>query len=66
MNAKQKMVSGSMLILSAGAAVVLSLVLNWSEAPRPWGFLLGFIQGIAMGLGAVLALAGMIAYRKRK
>lgn len=64
MNAKQKMVTGSLLLLIAGAAVVLSLALNWTEAPRPWGFLLGFVQGLAVGLGAVLALAGMIAYRK--
>jgi len=54
------------MTLGSGAAVVLSLILGWSAAPRPWGFVLGFIQGIALGLGAVLALVGIIAGRKDK
>jgi len=55
-----------LLTLGSGAAVVLSLILGWSAAPRPWGFILGFIQGLALGLGAVLGLVGIIAGRKEK
>jgi len=64
MNTRQKIALGSFLTLGSTAAVVASLIMRWSTMPRPWGFLLGFVQGIALGMGAVLVLAGRIARRK--
>jgi hypothetical protein len=53
---------GAALATLAGACIVLSLLLGWSAAPRPWGFLLGFATGVVAGLGATLAISGLIEY----
>jgi hypothetical protein len=53
---------GAALATLAGVCIVLSLLLGWSAAPRPWGFLLGFATGVVAGLGATLAISGLIEY----
>jgi hypothetical protein len=58
------MAAGSALATVSGAGIVLSAILGWSGAPRPWGFLLGLVLGLMAGLGMSLAVAGMIEYRQ--
>jgi hypothetical protein len=55
---------GSALSAIGALGIVLSLLLEWSEAPRPWGFLLGFVLGLLAGLGVTLALSGLIELRR--
>ena len=61
---QRKIAIGSVLSSFAAAGIVLSSIFGWSGSPRPWGFLLGFVLGILAGLGATLAVAGFIDYRK--
>ena len=66
-DAQKRMAIGSALACIAGAGVVLSAILGWSEASQPWGFLLGLVLGILLGLGATLAVSGLVEYgRGRK
>ncbi len=60
---RTRMAVGSVLSTFGALSIVLSLLLGWSEAPRPWGFLLGFVTGVISGLGVTLAIAGLIEYR---
>jgi hypothetical protein len=55
---------GSALSAISALGIVLSLLFEWPEAPRPWGFLLGFVLGLLAGLGATLALSGLIELRR--
>lgn len=65
MNSKTKIGLGSSLAAAGALAMVLSILLKWTEAPRPWGFLLGFATGVAAGLGAALAVSGLIDQRQK-
>lgn len=57
---------GSALSTLGALAIVLSLLLEWTAAPSPWGYLLGFLVGVLTGLGATLAIAGLIERRRRR
>jgi len=54
---------GSVLSTFGALAIVLSMLLEWT-APRPWGFLIGFGVGVLTGLGATLAIVGLIERRR--
>ncbi len=58
-----KLAIGSVLSTFGVLSIVLALLLGWTAAPRPWGFLLGFVTGVITGLGVTLATAGLIEYR---
>jgi predicted ABC-type sugar transport system permease subunit len=58
-----KLSLGAVLATFALLGIVLSILLGWTDAPRPWGFLLGFVEGVFAGLGATLSLAGLIERR---
>lgn len=60
-----KLSLGAVLGMFAALGIVLSFLLGWTDAPRPWGFLLGFVVGILAGLGATLSIAGLIERRRR-
>ena len=64
MNTQTKLGLGSAMATVAALGIVLSLLLVWSAAPRPWGFLLGFVFGVLAGLGVTLAVAGLIERRR--
>ena len=59
-----KIALGSVLATVGALGMVLSLLLGWSAAPRPWGFLLGFVVGVLAGLGATLSVSGLIERRR--
>ncbi len=59
-----KIALGSVLATVGALGMVLSLLLGWSAAPRPWGFLLGFVVGVIAGLGATLSVSGLIERRR--
>ena len=58
-----KLALGSVMAVIAALGIVLSFILGWSDAPRPWGFLLGFVTGMFSGLGATFVIAGLIERR---
>ncbi len=59
MNTRQKISLGSALASVAGTGIALSAILGWMSLPRPWGFLLGLLFGVAAGAGVALVLAGL-------
>jgi hypothetical protein len=66
MKTQTKIGLGSFLATLGALGMVLSLLLGWAAAQRPWGFLLGFAVGLSAGLGTALSLAGMIEHKRRK
>jgi len=64
MSTQTKLALGSVMATIGAIGMVLSLLLRWSEAPRPWGFLLGFLVGLLAGLGATLGVSGLIERRR--
>ncbi len=66
LNSQTKTALGSALAAVAALCMVLSPLLGWSAAPRPWGFLLGFVFGVLAGLGVTLTVSGMIERRLGK
>jgi len=64
MSTKTKLALGSVLSTFGALAIVLSVLFEWTAAPRPWGFLLGFITGVVAGLGVTLAISGLIDRRR--
>lgn len=66
MSAQTKMSLGAVLSAVGALGIVLSFLLEWTEAPRPWSFLLGFVVGVLAGLGATLAVAGLIERRRSR
>ena len=64
MKIQQKIALGSVLATTAGAGIILSVILEWTALIRPWGFLLGFFLCIAAGIGVVLTIAGLMAVNK--
>jgi len=66
MEAEKRMGIGAALAGFAAIAVLLSTVFGWSGACEPWGFLLGLLFGVLLGLGATLALAGLVEVRRRR
>ena len=66
MEPEKRMGIGAALACFAAIAVVLSTVFGWSGACEPWGFVLGLLFGVLLGLGATLALAGLVEVRRRR
>jgi hypothetical protein len=65
MSTRQKLGVGSVFATFGALGIVLSLILEWSTAPPPWGFLLGFIFGATAAVGVHLSIAGLIEYRNQ-
>jgi hypothetical protein len=60
MASQKKLGLGAALAAFAGAGIVLSMILDWTSLARPWGFILGFVFGVAAGTGVALAIAGLL------
>ena len=56
---------GAVLGVLGGILVVLGPMLGLTELGRPWSFLVGFVVGVATGLGAVLAVSGLLDRRRQ-
>ena len=65
-DAQKRMAIGSALASLAALVIVLSLILGWSSAAQPWGFLLGLVLGILVGLGATMTVSGLVEYRRER
>jgi hypothetical protein len=57
------MALGSALASIGALLTVLALLLGWTCVPGPWDLLLGFATGLVAGMGAALALKGLIERR---
>ena len=66
LSTQTKLGLGSALACIGALGIVLSFLLGWTAAPRPWGFLLGFLVGVLAGLGATMAISGLIDLRRGK
>jgi len=66
MNTQQKISIGSALASISGTGIALSAIFGWSSLDRPWGFLVGFVLGVAAGAGVVLAITGLLEHRRSK
>jgi hypothetical protein len=62
MSTQIKLGMGSVLSTFGALGIVLPLILEWTAAPTPWGFLLGFVFGVAAGVGAPLSIKGLIEF----
>ncbi len=58
-----KLALGSTLSTVAALGIVLTLLLGWTSVPNPWDYLLAFANGVLAGLGATLAVSGLIDRR---
>jgi hypothetical protein len=64
MTTQTKIALGSVLATFGALGIILPLLLGWTDMPHPWGFLLAFVVGVVAGLGATLAVAGLIERRR--
>ena len=60
---RTKLGIGSLLALLGAALMVLGPYLGFTTLGRPWSFIAGFLIGLIAGLGATLAVTGIIARR---
>lgn len=65
MDPRKKLGVGSALAAMGGAGLALSAILGWTSLVRPWGFLLGFVVGVAAGAGVPLAITGLLEHRSK-
>ena len=63
MKSSSKLGLGSVLAVLGGAGIILGLILGAGDLGRPWSFLLGFIFGIASGMGVALSISGLLDRR---
>ena len=66
MHTQQKIPLGAALASIAGTGIALSSIFGWTSLVRPWGFLVGFVLGVAAGAGVVMAIAGLLDHRRTK
>jgi hypothetical protein len=63
LNSQQKLAIGSVLAVIGAFGIVAGPLFGWSGIDRPWSFLLGFAFGVLGGIGATLAISGLIDRR---
>ena len=64
MDAQQKLASGAALATIAGLGMVLSSISGWPSVAHPWGLLVVFALGVLGGIGATLAVSGLMERRQ--
>ena len=65
MDTRQKLAIGSCLATVGGLGVVLFPLMGWTEVGSPWGFILGFVFGMSVGVGGALSIWGLLERRSR-
>lgn len=66
MQTKSKLSLGSILGILGALGIVLAPTVGATALPDPWSFVAGFAVGVVGGLGAALAIAGLIEYRRHR
>jgi hypothetical protein len=66
LNTEKKLGVGSMLATVGAVGIVLFPLMHWTDVPSPWDFLLGFAFGLMAGVGAALAVWGLLERRSRE
>ena len=66
MRSAQKLSLGSLFGVVGAAGVIFGPMFSFPGLARPWSFILGFIFGLFAGLGATLAISGLLDRRKEK
>jgi hypothetical protein len=66
MNPQRKMAYGAALAVLGGLATAIGPTLGLATLARPWSFIAGFLVGLLAGLGAALAIVGMLERRHRR
>ena len=65
MQSKCKIAIGSILAVIGGCGIILGPLFKLTELASPWSFIVGFIAGLAGGLGVALSISGLISNRKK-
>ena len=60
MNARKKAGIGAALACLGALGFIIGPTFGLADLSRPWSFLIGFVVGVVAGLGATLAVAGLI------
>ena len=63
METNTKLAVGSALASLGGAGIVVGALLGAGQLGRPWSFLVGFVLGVATGIGSVLTISGLVERR---
>ncbi len=63
METQTKLAVGSILAGVGGVGIVAGALVGAGQLGRPWAFLLGFLLGVAAGIGCVLSLSGLAERR---
>ena len=64
MDARKKAGIGAALAGLGAIGFTIGPTLGLADPARPWSFLIGFVVGIVAGLGATLAVAGLLEMRR--
>ena len=64
MNTKSKLGIGAVLAVCGGLGMALGPVIGFTQLREPFSFFIGFAVGLIGGIGTVLAVSGLIEYRK--
>lgn len=63
METQTKLGVGAILATVGGVGIVAGALLGAGQLGRPWAFLLGFLLGVAAGIGSVLSIVGLAERR---
>ncbi len=64
MKTKQKLGFGAVLSVCGGIGIILGPAFGITNLGEPWSFICGFAIGVIGGVGAALAIFGLIENRK--
>lgn len=66
LSSQQKLSVGCLLAVIGAIGIVVGALSGWSSFDRTWSFLLGFAFGVLAGMGATLAISGLIDRRSER
>ncbi|MBN1222010.1 MAG: hypothetical protein JXB23_02085 [Candidatus Aminicenantes bacterium] len=66
MKLSTKLGLGSLSGILGAAGIIIGPMVGFSDLARPWSFILGFTFGLLTGLGAALAISGLLDRRKER
>lgn len=63
MEANQRLGAGAILAVLGGLGTALGATLGVATLGEPWSFFVGFVAGVATGIGVALAVSGLLQVR---